>query len=91
MTRAEDIDKALNDQATAITDAATRVATEEKNLQDTIDQLNKTAGDGLTGPQTEAAIARIQASLTNLGQIGKATQAPPVVPPAVPGPFAQPK
>lgn len=63
-----------------------------KRVQALIDQINATAEEGLTGPQTEAVLAHLASLKTALDTMG-ANPANPVpkpapVPAPLPGPFA---
>lgn len=61
-------------------------------VQTLIDEINNTAAAGLTGPQTEAVLARLASLRDNLAAMGHNPQTPippaPPEPPEIPGPFA---
>lgn len=60
-------------------------------VQKLIDEINKTAAEGLTGPQTEAVLTRLgglKDSLTAMGHNPAAPIPEPTPEPAIPGPFA---
>jgi len=60
-------------------------------VQTLIDQINKTATDGLDGPQTEAVLANLAGLKTVLEAMGHNPSNPiPPTPnfPSVPGPFS---
>jgi hypothetical protein len=84
MTRAEEIQAAWAQVDAATTELAGRV-------QVLIDQINKTATEGLNGPQTEAVLANLTGLVTVLNAMGANPSAPlptPPAPVAIPGPFA---
>jgi len=59
-------------------------------VQTLIDEINKTAAEGLTGPQTEAVLANLTGLAATLTAMGKTDQPIPsaVRPVPIPGPFA---
>jgi len=96
MVRSEEVTIALADLDRSTTELGTTVVGElSTRVQALIDQINKTAGEGLTGPQTEAVLASL-ASLkaghetvrTALVGMGHNPQEPlpetPVLPPVPP-------
>jgi DNA repair ATPase RecN len=89
MTLSEDIATALTnldaaaDHVESLITAANALAAQ---LQATIDQLNATAGEGLTGAQTEAALMHLSAAVTRLNQMGSGTPIPPPAPTPAPIP-----
>jgi len=60
-------------------------------VQDLIDQINKTATEGLNGPQTEGVLAHLASWKATLDAMGSnptnPLPTPPPVPGALPGPF----
>jgi hypothetical protein len=83
MTRAEEVAAAWAAVDTETNDMATRV-------QALIDEINRTATEGLNGPQTEAVLANLTGLVTRLSATGRnPTQPipPPVPPVPMPGPF----
>lgn len=84
MTKFDDVASALDAVDTATTALGARI-------QFLIDDINRTATDGLNGPQTENVLARLAAFKTNLDALGSNPSAPipPAgpTPPAMPGPF----
>jgi len=81
-----------DDVATLIDDLDTTTNTLAASVQKLIDDINRTATDGLNGPQTENVLARLGALSTTLKAIGASADNPiPPAPPApatMPGPFA---
>jgi len=84
MTKYDDVGTILDDM-----DATTN--TLAASVQKLIDDINKTATDGLNGAQTENVLARLAAFSTNLKAIGANADSPFPPPPTdvpMPGPFA---
>jgi len=80
-TGKENLDAVVQELATATTALGSRV-------QDLINQINNTASDGLTGPQTEAVIATLASFVPTLNAMGNVPNPPPVPETAkLPGPF----
>jgi hypothetical protein len=84
MTRAEDVAAAWLAVDTATTELGSRVTA-------LIAEINRTASDGLTGPQTEAVLSNLTALAANLNNMGHnpGSPIPPTpTPTPIPGPFA---
>jgi len=76
--------------AWAAVDAATNAL--GVRVQTLIDQINRTATEGLDGPQTEAVLANLASLKSVLDAMGSnpttPIPAPTPTPPSIPGPFA---
>lgn len=84
MARSDDINAAW----TAVDEATTALGA---RVQALIDEINKTATEGLNGPQTEAVLARLAGLKTSLDGMGASPSNPIPEPPVeepIPGPFA---
>jgi len=81
----ETVTAALDALDTATNDAADRV-------QKIIDDINKTKGEGLSGPQVENVLARLGAEVEQLKGLAADTTNPIPTPPGgaapMPGPFS---
>lgn len=99
MGRNDEVTVALNELDSQTTNVATVVTELGVRVQALIDEINRTAAEGLTGPQTEAVLTRLagiktggDAIAATLTEMGRTPQfpTPPVLPgasPAIPGPF----
>lgn len=83
MAKSDDVTQALNAIDQATNDLAARV-------QKLIDDINHTAAEGLTGPQTENVLARLAPLVTSLNAMATSPTVPtdPGEGAAMPGPFA---
>jgi len=85
MARSDEVTAAWSEVDAATNDLGARV-------QALIDDINRTATEGLNGPQTEAVLARLNALKGTLNAMGHNATAPiPPTPPEdapMPGPFA---
>lgn len=80
MTRAEDVNAAW-----AAVDAATNALA--TRVQTLIDQINRTANEGLDGPQTEAVLAHLGSLKSALDAMGSSPVQPIPAPTPAPAPI----